>query len=980
MLLCSRCKYELFTRFKYLKNTGFRLNRKFTVVKPESGGDKKLNKLYSDTVLLPKTTFNAYHEPSRELEIQKSEAFQGLYERQRKDASRQVEFVLHDGPPYANGTVHLGHAVNKILKDIICRYKLLDGHKVHYIPGWDCHGLPIELKAVDTNKDGKKVPIETRTIAEKFALKTVDDQMSAFKRWGVMGDWNSRYTTLSRDYVVNQLRAFRELSDKGLIYKDYLPVYWSLDYQTALAEAELEYDANYVSQSLYVKFKIAKCPLDISTSNLYALIWTTTPWTLVSNQAVAYADGKTYCVVSLENSSDQIIVASEMIDTLSKTLNRKLEVLKTFESSQLRNFTYIHPLKASQEQNFFDGSHVKMSKGTGLVHIASNHGKEDYAFALKHGIKLERCDVDEKGCFTEGAGVELKDKFVLKDGNAKVMDMIQDNILFKENYSHSYPCDWRSKNPVIIRASQQWFMNIDKIRSQCIDALNKTTYYPESFKVFLINQLEERPQWCISRQRSWGVPIPAFYHVDDKDGHKPIMTDDMFAHLTHIFEKFGPNVWWQYPTEKLLPANCSHEELRPGRDIMDIWFDSGMSWQSVLPDPKVADVYLEGYDQLRGWFQSSLITSVALRGCAPYKAVFIHGFTLDENGKKMSKSEGNIIDPMEIVNGKKGKKSIPANGSDALRWWVFSCANDHTNVKFSREKFTGCRERMKKIRGILRFILGVLSDFDDSKMIRYDQLLVTDRMMLNRLSCFDARSKDAMNSYNLETAARELNTFLIDDLSAFYCSITKNRLYCHAADSTERQSCQTAYVHILNNVLQKLSPVLPHMMEEFYTHLPEWLKTAGAQSVFERNFPAVEKSWSDERYDLNWLVVNGIVETVNKSYPSLKMRDLDLYLSAPDKLISSLRPFQPNDTSSDSELCEIFQVAKVNFVKPEFQEDSAKTENGFEVTLDKNLSTIKGCLKHSEGISCPRCRRKVAVKHGKPCDHCVQVLANSYKN
>ncbi|RWS03225.1 isoleucine--tRNA ligase-like protein [Dinothrombium tinctorium] len=717
-----------------------------------------------------------------------SSAFADLYYRQQQRQNSD-EFVLHDGPPYANGDPHLGHAINKIAKDIICRYKVRQGMKVEMIPGWDCHGLPIELKA---SLYGDASPISIRQKASQFSKEAVENQRKSFKKWGIMADWRHPYITSDKEYVSKELEAFYILFEKDLIFKGHRPVYWSPSNKTTLAEAELEYK-DHDGYSVFVKFDITNMPREITDKSVSALIWTTTPWTLLSNQAITYNERKSYVVVRCEKSGEQFLIASDLINSMESSLNTTLTVISQVESSLLSCLKYSHPLKPNEEFPFIDDVNVIMSKGTGLVHCAPNHGHEDYCAAIRHGINLGKCFVNEEGFFTQEAGFLLQGKPVLTEGSEKILEMLKSNIVYKSKYCHSYPHDWRSQKPVITIPTSQWFIDIESIRKECIETLEKIDFNPPNAKEELKNQLLMRSSWCISRQRSWGVPIPAFYLPDDKQKLNPILSKELINHICELIRKKGSNVWWMLSKSELTPHSLQKKlssainvnDLIKEKDILDVWFDSGLSWNNVLKGSKIADIYLEGIDQVRGWFQSSLILSVALRHHAPYKTVLLHGFALDENGRKMSKSLGNVIDPNEIVE---------KHGADFLRWWVarnFSNNQILWKNTISQTKSFDKVNKIKikflllnlfflfffflKVRQTLRFCIGCLNGFNASHCLNLHQMSLLDQYMLHLLHGFSEDIQSLYSKNDFKNIVESSMNFITEDVSAFYFEIAKDR-------------------------------------------------------------------------------------------------------------------------------------------------------------------------------------------------------------
>lgn len=713
--------------------------------KAAEGGKKEEGK-YKHTIDLPKTTFGLRaNSIVREPEIQKiwedNEVFRRVSEK-----NSGGNFVLHDGPPYANGNLHMGHALNKILKDIINRYKLLQNHKIHFVPGWDCHGLPIELKVLQSmDQEARKglTTIKLREKAAAFAKEAVDSQMKSFKRYGVWADWDNPYLTLSPEYEAAQIEVFGKMAMHGHIYRGRKPVHWSPSSRTALAEAELEYPEGHTSKSIYAIFKMVTASQDSSDilkeffPDLCLAIWTTTPWTIPANAAVAVNPELLYAVVEvqhvLEDASTSsngkllnlgkiitsgnrklfLIVASDLIQTLESKLHLKLSPRKTFLGSVLENCRYIHPVNGYECPVVIGGDYINTESGTGLVHTAPGHGQEDYVTGLKYNLPI-LSPVSDDGKFTEDAG-QFSGLDVLGDGNVAVVKFLDDqlSLLTEEPYKHKYPYDWRTKKPTIFRATEQWFASVDGFRQAAMDAISQVKWIPSQAENRIVAMTSSRSDWCISRQRNWGVPIPVFYHASSKE---PLINQETLAHVQEIISTKGSDAWWKMSTEELLPEKYRSKasEYIKGTDTMDVWFDSGSSWAAVLGKREglsfPADVYLEGTDQHRGWFQSSLLTSIATTGKAPYSSVITHGFVLDEKGFKMSKSLGNVVDPDIIISGGKSAKDGPGYGADVLRLWVSSV--DYTvDVLIGPQVLRQMSDVYRKLRGTLRFLLSNLHDW-----------------------------------------------------------------------------------------------------------------------------------------------------------------------------------------------------------------------------------------------------------------------------
>ena len=826
-------------------------------------------KSYKDTVNLPQTDFDMRANASkREPEIQKFWQDEQIYEKLAQNNPKEL-FILHDGPPYANGSLHIGHALNKILKDIINKYKLLQGYKVRYVPGWDCHGLPIELKVLQSLKSSEKeglTPLKLRQKAHDFALQTQKEQCEGFKRYGVWGDWENPYLTLQPEYEAAQIAVFGKMALKGYIYRGLKPVHWSPSSQTALAEAELEYPEGHTSRSVYVAFLITSVSTPVLRPflpNLSVAIWTTTPWTLPGNLAVALNPELNYSVVETSE-SNYLIVATDLVEKLADTLNRTLTIKATVKGLELEHTKYRHPLFDRESAILIGGDYVTTDSGTGLVHTAPGHGQEDYIVGQRYGLPI-LSPVDDKGNFTAEAG-QFAGLNVLKDANeAIILALTEKGALLKEEaYQHKYPYDWRTKKPTIFRATEQWFASVEGFRELALEAIDSVRWIPATGKNRITSMVSERSDWCISRQRSWGVPIPVFY---DEETNEPLLTEETINHVQAIFAVKGSNAWWELSVEELLPPSYrdNGRSYRKGMDTMDVWFDSGSSWNAVAnARPELsypADMYLEGSDQHRGWFQSSLLTSVAANGIAPYKTVLTHGFVLDEQGRKMSKSLGNVIDPNVIINGGKDQKKEPAYGVDVIRLWVSSV--DYTNdVNIGQNILKQLVDIRNKIRNTARFLLGSLNDFDPVKdAVAYEDLPEIDRYMLHRISEVFTEVTAAFESFQFFRFFQTVQNFCVVDLSNFYIDIAKDRLYISDPNSFRRRSCQTVYAIALENLAKAIAPVLSHLAEDIWQFLP--YKTPYL-SVFESGWLNIDPAWNNRELADKWAKFRQLRTEVNK--------------------------------------------------------------------------------------------------------------------
>ena len=838
-------------------------------------------KSYKDTVNLPKTKFEMRaNAVKREPELQQFWADEHIYDRLSQDNPGDL-FILHDGPPYANGQLHIGHALNKILKDFINRYQMLCGKKVRYVPGWDCHGLPIELKVLQEMKSADRLnltPIELRHKAAAFAQQAMEQQRASFKTYGVWGDWEHPYLTLKPEYEAAQIDVFGQMVLKGYIYRGFKPVHWSPSSKTALAEAELEYPEGHTSRSIYVAFHVRKLskslskagtgapPLQRYMPSLWAAIWTTTPWTIPANLAIAVNPELTYAVVEPSANShiaqQFMLVAVDAVDRLSATLNTELKILATFKGKELEGCTYKHPLFDRESPIVAGGDYITADSGTGLVHTAPGHGQEDFIVGKRCGLPV-LTPVDESGNFTAEAGV-FAGLNVLGTGNGAVIDALAAaNCLIKEeSYAHSYPYDWRTKKPTIFRATEQWFASVEGFRDEALKAISSVNWIPAQGENRITAMVGDRSDWCISRQRTWGVPIPVFY---DEETNEPLLNEETIAHVQAIIADKGSDAWWEMSIAELLPESYRNNgrTYRKGTDTMDVWFDSGSSWAAVAKGRSElnypADMYLEGSDQHRGWFQSSLLTSVATNGVAPYKTVLTHGFVLDEKGRKMSKSEGNVVDPALVIK---------EYGADVLRLWV-SSVDYSADVPLGKNILKQQSDVYRKIRNTAKFLLGNLHDFDPAKdAVAYEDLPELDRYMLHRMGEVFAEVKDAFDNFQFSRFFQTVQNFCTVDLSNFYLDIAKDRLYISATDAHRRRSCQTVIAIAVENLAKAIAPVLCHMAEDIWQYIPY---PTSHKSVFESGWVELDAKWHNPELATRWQYLRQVRGEVNKVLEQARM-------------------------------------------------------------------------------------------------------------
>uniref|UniRef100_A0A182QG18 isoleucine--tRNA ligase n=1 Tax=Anopheles farauti TaxID=69004 RepID=A0A182QG18_9DIPT len=959
---------------------GFRANQRCFSTKSVPKAEIK----YTSTINLPKTKFPARLSAEKRAEIEqqlRKTSLNKLYSWNRRALPAEHEFILHDGPPYANGDLHMGHAVNKILKDLILKHKIISGTRVHYVPGWDCHGLPIELKALEAfhrrkNKGAGKDPTvrssahEIRTIARQFALETIAKQKDGFESWGVTGAWSDEaegyYRTLDPRYIRAQLRLFYELYERKLIYRDLKPVYWSPSSQSALAEAELEYDEEHQSPSLYLKLALenrgASCTaIDQqqlgNRAEIYAAIWTTTPWTLPANQAICYNPALAYSLVQ-STSGDILLVGHDLIDYLSEQLERKFTVLQTLPGTALQSLRYHHPLNREEILPFLPAAHVKAEKGTGLVHTAPAHGPDDFLVCLQRNIPIKNL-INEHGLYNEQAPSFLRGKYALTEGNQLVTNELSKTTLKLGTLVHSYPIDWRTKQPVMLRASDQWFIDTNGLKGRALEEVRSVEIFPRTSadvsKKVIEGQLQKRPYWCISRQRAWGVPIPVLY---DSVTNVPIANKSLLAVIEdRLAKESSIDFWWTAPLEELVPAKLleqlgyeSCEQLEKGKDILDIWFDSGVSWLTVLGKDRTADLYLEGVDQFTGWFQSSLLTSVAARDKAPYKAIFVHGFAVDEHGMKMSKSLGNVICPKQIAS---------RYGCDALRWWVTAHSIQNTSIPVSHKLLESSAENVQKMRGILKFLLGVIAPSGSERgkvthTIQNSCLHHVDRYFLEQLEKFARNVHELYDSYQYNKATAVILNFCLSTLSGLYLHVIKDRLYCGSRE--EHANLKAVLDHTYHVLSKALWPIVPFLIEESWTYYEKdafYSSPRRAQSNI--SFQPVPQSVQavECALDLRHAIYQQAQLNVNTWLLELEVRCNGNDLS----LLSVLHPTLERPESS-SELCELLQIGAVNL------REGTAGESRFAISVAKSDKPL-----------CQRCRRFLlpSAEH-LTCDRCSTIL------
>ncbi|HZG70820.1 MAG TPA: isoleucine--tRNA ligase [Chondromyces sp.] len=768
---------------------------------------------YKDTLLMPKTEFPMRGNlPKREPDLQAKWEEMNIYEKVQKRTEGRPLFILHDGPPYANGDIHMGHALNKILKDFIVRYKSMSGFHAPYVPGWDTHGLPIEQALTNKGVKRKEMTVaEFRKLCEEYAYEQINNQKEQFKRLGVRGDWDNPYITLKPEYEAQQIKVFGEMAKKGYIYKGLKPVYWSPSSESALAEAEIEYKDKR-SPSIYVAFEVkdGKGVLDEGTK---IVIWTTTPWTIPANLGISVHPDLSYVVVEVDG--EHYLVAEALVEEAAKTIGwEETTVVKKVKGAELENILAKHPLYG-RDSLVMLGEHVTTDSGTGCVHTAPGHGEDDFIVGKKYGLDV-LCPVDEKGIMTaEAVGFE---GLFYDEANKPITEKLEEvGALLKLTFiTHSYPHDWRTKKPIIFRATAQWFASIDKFRGELLEAVKETKWVPAWGETRLFNMIRDRGDWCISRQRAWGVPIPVFY----AENGEPVITDETISHVSDLFREHGSNIWFEREAKDLLPEGFTHPGSPNGHftketDIMDVWFDSGSSHQAVLVEreelQRPADLYLEGSDQYRGWFNSSLSTSVAVTGKAPYKGVLSHGFALDGEGRKMSKSLGNVVVPAKVMN---------QLGADILRLWVAS-VDYQADVRVSDAILKQVAEVYRKIRNTFRFLLGNLADFNPAEnAVAYENLREVDQFMLVKLNDLIKEVHHSYENYEYAAIYHAVNNFCTIDLSSFYLDFAKDILYIEPENHSDRRAIQTVLYETLIALTKLLSPILSHTADEVWAYIP----------------------------------------------------------------------------------------------------------------------------------------------------------------
>lgn len=931
-----------------------------------------MSKDYKDTLNLPQTDFPMKANlAKREPEMLKAWDEKRTYQKIQEKNKANPSYILHDGPPYANGHIHMGHALNKILKDIIVKYKTMQGFYAPYVPGWDCHGLPIELQ-VDKNLGDRKDKVgilEKRQLCKEYAAEFVDIQRAEFKRLGVFGDWENPYLTMTHGYEASIVREFNTFVRNRYVQKRKKPVHWCPSCVTALAEAEVEY-ADKESPSVFVKFPVdeentAKYLPVLKGRNVFVIIWTTTPWTLPANLAIAFHPDLTYAAVQQEE--NVYLVADGRRDALRERIGLEGTMLAQVLGKDLEGMEADHPFIERKSRAVL-GDFVSLEEGSGIVHIAPGHGEDDYETGLKYGLDIY-APVDDRGKFTKHAG-ELEGQFVFK-ANALIIETLENNnrLIREEKISHSYPHCWRCKKPVIFRATEQWFILVEHndLRKKCLGEIDRVNWVPKWGRERIHGMVSNRPDWCVSRQRSWGVPITI---ITCNECGASVTDEHVLDSIVRLVAENGADIWFMKEIAELLPSGyactqCGHASFTKERDILDVWFDSGVSHAAVLEkDERLhwpADLYLEGSDQHRGWFQSSLLASVGTRGMAPYRTVLTHGFVVDGSGKKMSKSLGNVIAPQEIINN---------FGAEILRIWV-SAEDYKDDIRISKEILNRLTEAYRKIRNTCRFLLGNTVDFDHRDY--RENLQEIDRWAMSRLQGLIRKVTNSYETYDFHEVFHALHNFCVVDMSSIYLDILKDRLYTAKADSVERRAGQWVLFEVLSVMTRLMAPVLSFTAEEVWAYLPSESRNEQPQrvddSVFFASFPVFDERFFDSGLEERWKRLLSLRDEVNKA---LELKRAEKFIG--NSLEARLRIFLPEEYRSrivpyrDS-LPAFFLVSAVELT-------SEDLDGAFEGSDIKGLQVL---VEKAAGSKCQRCwnwSESVGSRAGSPdlCGRCSSVL------
>jgi isoleucyl-tRNA synthetase len=905
---------------------------------------------YKETLLLPKTTFPMRGNlPQNEPKKYKEWFENDIYEKMKQNREGKEEYNLHDGPPYANGHIHIGHALNKILKDIIVKFNYFQGKSVRYVPGWDCHGLPIEQqveKKIGREKKEALAKSKLRELCRSHAAKFIDIQKEEFKNLGVIGDWENPYKTMDFKFEANIYKQLTKIAKRGLLVERSKPVFWCMHDKTALAEAEVEYE-DKEDYSIYVAFKLsdeALKKLDLNDASI--VIWTTTPWTLPSNMGISLSPDEEYAL-----SEDNKIVALPLYDSLKEAGVVKGDVKKRFKADELEKLIAINPINGRKSIVLL-GEHVTMDGGTGCVHTAPGHGEDDYKVWRKYGFSEVIQPVDERGCYSPIIKTEkllpdeFEGEFIFK-AQPKILEMLGDSLVKVDKFSHSYPHCWRCHNPLIYRATKQWFVTMDKevegetLRNRALKEIENVKFVPEAGRNRLTTMVENRPDWCISRQRDWGVPI-AFFR--DKTTEEIILDDEVLDNIYNIFSEKGADAWYDLSIAELLPANSKYnpDNLEKVNDILDVWFDSGSTFAAVLQSGNYdageypADMYLEGSDQHRGWFQSSLLVSTATEDKAPYKSILTHGFTVDEKGEKMSKSKGNVVSPVDV------SKQF---GGEILRLWV-AMSDYKGDIKISDKILKQISDQYRKLRNTIRILLANLEDMSEPNYNFSD----IDKWILSKAKEVFNEVILLFKAYDFSKAFNILNNFVVNELSAIYVDITKDRMYCEAANSDKRRATQTAMCMIAKRLIIIIAPVLTYTANEAIEHAPKMLKK---DSIFDYEYTEFKE------FDLTNSITDKVLklreefgEVVDKLKKEKKLKStLELSICTNDA-----------DLLDNEDIVDFFVVSEIN------------NESCGELLGTIELDGIAYEIRKSTKDKCPRCWRYLAENEDSLCKRCAEVV------
>jgi isoleucyl-tRNA synthetase len=919
---------------------------------------------YKQTLNLPVTDFQMKAGAAkREPEIETFWDEQQVYQKAQASRDKAHAFVLHDGPPYlSSDKIHIGTALNKILKDIVTRYKTQRGFYSPYVPGYDGHGLPIENAVVKSLKGGRQSvsPAKLRELCREFALANLKGQEVNFKRLGVWGHWDAPYITIDGPFEATQVKIFGELYQKGYVYKGLKPVYWCPTCETALADAEVEY-GDHVSHSIYVGFPVEDSPNLEALKGARLVIWTTTPWTLPANLALSVHPDFEY--VLIDSNHGKLVVAKELLAAFSEAVQlENVSTLATIKGAELEGLQTRHPF-INRPSIVLTGTHVTLDAGTGIVHTAPGHGMEDYVVVQQYNMTEAGkkaplpilSPLDNRGVFTAEAQVESLQGLHYEKGNEAVLEILrnQQALLQASKFSHSYPHCWRCHKPVIYRATEQWFISVEKFRTEALEAIRTVDWVPARGEARITSMVEGRGDWCISRQRVWGVPIPVFYCANG-DCQKEWLTPEGIEHLYQLFSQHTSDIWWDWSNEQLLPPGttcsaCGSTQFNREMDIMDVWFDSGVTHTAVV-EARAEELghlpvalYLEGSDQHRGWFQSSLLTSVMLYGKAPYKSVLTHGFVLDEHGRKMSKSLGNVIEPQTVIQ---------QFGADVLRLWVASV--DYSNdVRIGNEIINQLAEVYKKVRNTVRYMMGNLFDFNPAEdLVPYDQLSLLDRFTLHRLAVIHQEITEAFDRYEFHRYYQVLQNFCVVDLSANYFDPVKDILYTYPAKGTVRRGVQTVLYHLLSAMVQMLVPVMPHLADDIWLNLPDHQRPKAANgqalpSVTMMPWPELPDGFLNEAVAEAMAPLLAVKELVNKSLEAPRSEG-KLKNALETQVILSAKPDAPRDA-----VAQHLDVLPVLLIVSQVRLADAPAPSDTLNQLDSPEWTVS--ILPADGAKCQRC-------------------------